>query len=291
MQEALWKIGAFKGLKDRHGREVTLETAIDGINGEMTQQALANAKKMGYTQKDATTFVKPNSSKSNNLARTREMIHSARTGGMSSESQIKAFLMNAGVPQDQVRALKLPEDAVDRNGNMTDQCAAYVNGVLKRNGIKSWGNSYHINSQFKSFINGYDNIDKPTILNAANITKFHKQAADSLASKLDTLAMNPNNVYTANMYYTDRAGNPSSHTVDFYNEAVDNNDKQYATHIGLIYHDKDRNQWRVTHNIGYDKKGHLYNEPLSEDLGSRAKHGYGITSIADAGSLKHWWEF
>jgi hypothetical protein len=37
MQKALWDIGAFKGIKDKHGREVTLETAIDGIDGSMTQ--------------------------------------------------------------------------------------------------------------------------------------------------------------------------------------------------------------------------------------------------------------
>lgn len=48
LQEDLWKIGAFKGIKDRHGREVTYNTAIDGIEGNMTRTTIANAKKMGY---------------------------------------------------------------------------------------------------------------------------------------------------------------------------------------------------------------------------------------------------
>ena len=48
LQEDLWKIGAFKGIKDRHGREVTYNTAVDGIEGIMTRTAIANAKKMGY---------------------------------------------------------------------------------------------------------------------------------------------------------------------------------------------------------------------------------------------------
>ena len=48
LQEDLWKIGAFKGIKDRHGREATYNTAVDGIEGIMTRTAIANAKKMGY---------------------------------------------------------------------------------------------------------------------------------------------------------------------------------------------------------------------------------------------------
>lgn len=205
-------------------------------------------------------------------------------------SQIYNFLFNRGVPQEQIRTLKLPDNPIDRNGNLTPECAAYINGVLKRNGINSWGNSYQINNQFKDFVNGYNNINKPDVLNENTITNFHRQAADSLLSKLDTLTMDPNKIYTANMYYTDSKGRPSRHTVDYYKRAIENNDRQYATHVGLIYHDKDRNQWRVTHNIGHNDEGHIYDEPLYEDLGGRARHGYGVTSIADAGNLKHWWE-
>ena len=48
LQDSLWKIGAFKGIKDRHGKEATYNTAVDGIEGIMTRTAIANAKKMGY---------------------------------------------------------------------------------------------------------------------------------------------------------------------------------------------------------------------------------------------------
>ena len=48
LQDQLWKIGAFKGVKDRHGKESTYNTAVDGIEGNMTKTAIANAKKMGY---------------------------------------------------------------------------------------------------------------------------------------------------------------------------------------------------------------------------------------------------
>ena len=49
LQDQLWKIGAFKGVKDRHGRESTYNTAVDGIKGIMTNTAIANAQKMGFT--------------------------------------------------------------------------------------------------------------------------------------------------------------------------------------------------------------------------------------------------
>jgi len=49
LQDQLWRIGAFKGVKDRHGRESTYNTAVDGIKGNMTNAAIANAEKMGYT--------------------------------------------------------------------------------------------------------------------------------------------------------------------------------------------------------------------------------------------------
>lgn len=49
LQDQLWKIGAFKGVKDRKGREAIYNTAVDGIKGNMTNTAIANAEKMGYT--------------------------------------------------------------------------------------------------------------------------------------------------------------------------------------------------------------------------------------------------
>jgi hypothetical protein len=44
LQDNLWKMGAFKGIKDRHGKEATYNTAVDGITGRMTRTAMENAK-------------------------------------------------------------------------------------------------------------------------------------------------------------------------------------------------------------------------------------------------------
>ncbi len=293
MQKALWDIGAFKGIKDRHGREATLETVVDGIDGSMTQQALANAKRMGYVQKSNNGFVKKQNSNILTKKSGKGLQSLKEASDFSKSGIIENFLISQGVPPQQVKNIKLPEKPIDRDGNLTSECAAYVNGILKKNGIKSWGHSYQINSQFKDFINGYDNIDKPTNLTTSNIMNFHRQAADNLANNIDTLQMNPNHLYTANMYYANNQGVPSAHTTDYYNEAINNGNRQYATHVGLIYHDKDKNQWRVTHNINGGKYNEEkpYDEPLYEDLGGRARHGYGITSIADAGKMKNWWEF
>lgn len=91
LQEDLWKIGAFKGIKDRHGREATYNTAVDGIEGNMTKTAITNAKKMGYTINSNGTFSKsqqkPQSQskprRRNGLAEMYGMTHAAATGGMS----------------------------------------------------------------------------------------------------------------------------------------------------------------------------------------------------------------
>ena len=52
LQDALWKAGAFKGIKGRNGKELTYEQAVDGLRAKSgkgtTDQALAWAKANGY---------------------------------------------------------------------------------------------------------------------------------------------------------------------------------------------------------------------------------------------------
>ena len=90
LQDQLWKMGAFKGIKDRRGREATYETAVDGIKGGMTDAAIANAQKMGYIISNDGMLqqqVKPQQTKPqarrNGLAEMYGMTHAAATGGMS----------------------------------------------------------------------------------------------------------------------------------------------------------------------------------------------------------------
>lgn len=46
-QEELWKAGAFKGVKNRRGQQVTYDQAVDGLMGPMTRRAISNAKNTG----------------------------------------------------------------------------------------------------------------------------------------------------------------------------------------------------------------------------------------------------
>lgn len=269
LQNALWYAGAFKGLKDRHGRDVTYETATDGIRGNVTNRAIQNAVNMGYN-------VDINSGK---LTRKQS------TEQSNPEKEIvEQFLVKNGVPKEQVKNLSIPDTTIDRNGNLTTECAAFVNGILERNGIRSGGDSYQINSQFKTFLNGYEGLNSPTELNSNSITTYHRSAADNLAKNFNSSNLDPNRVYVANMYYTNSKG-PSPHTVDYYNSAKKQNLKQYGTHVGLIYRDQNTGKWMVVHNIHGNKK----NEALDEDLGGNAMHGWGITSIADAGEINPWY--
>lgn len=119
-QEALWNAGAFKGLKNRSGREVSYQEAVDGIEGSMTRQARENYRKtidaklpadpLGFIpvrerrrmeenaqarkegiakqrelapRRKFTTNL-GNESRKNGLAKMYEMTHAAQTGGMNS---------------------------------------------------------------------------------------------------------------------------------------------------------------------------------------------------------------
>jgi len=54
--------------------------------------------------------------------------------------------------------LRLPNKPLNRQGEFTPHCAAYVNKVLEDNGIESWGNAYEVNKLFKNIYNGYSDI-------------------------------------------------------------------------------------------------------------------------------------
>lgn len=95
LQDQLWEIGAFKGVKDRHGRESTYNTAVDGIKGDMTDIAIANAQKMGYViDNNGLLQQKPQQStqktpRRNGLAEMYGMTHTAATGGMNTAPKLE----------------------------------------------------------------------------------------------------------------------------------------------------------------------------------------------------------
>ena len=104
LQATLFRLGAYKGEKNRKGQPLSFNDAVDGIFGDMSKRAVERAKAMGYTvdmqsgtvKKGGHTKISKNSksstvttassktrSSSNGLASMRETTHAARTGGMS----------------------------------------------------------------------------------------------------------------------------------------------------------------------------------------------------------------
>lgn len=74
LQDQLWKIGAYKGMKDRQGKDLSYEKAVDGINGNQTKQAIEWAKKNGYdvnTTNGLVTKINQQQNNSNNVSQKK----------------------------------------------------------------------------------------------------------------------------------------------------------------------------------------------------------------------------
>ena len=200
------------------------------------------------------------------------------------EIAVKRQLAKQGVPEEALKGLTIPEKPVDRLGNLTPECATYVNTQLRGMGINAGGDAYQMGRRYKDFVNGYDGINLTPNMAGYNhndsiqaIRNIHYQAADNFKNNLDILQMRKNHVYPVNMYYK-----TSPHMIDFYNSAIKENTGTPATHVGYAYWDG--KNWRVTHNI----HGKIHNELLNEVLGSNNGEKFGITSMRDAGTPIGW---
>ena len=200
------------------------------------------------------------------------------------EIAVKRQLAKQGVPEEALKGLTIPEKPVDRLGNLTPECATYVNTQLRGMGINAGGDAYQMGRRYKDFVNGYDGITlTPNMAGYTHndsiqaIRNIHYQAADNFKNNLDILQMRKNHVYPVNMYYK-----TSPHMIDFYNSAIKENTGTPATHVGYAYWDG--KNWRVTHNI----HGKIHNELLNEVLGSNNGEKFGITSMRDAGTPIGW---
>ena len=200
------------------------------------------------------------------------------------EIAVKRQLAKQGVPEEALKGLTIPEKPVDRLGNLTPECATYVNTQLRGMGINAGGDAYQMGRRYKDFVNGYDGINLTPNMAGYNhndsiqaIRNIHYQAADNFKNNLDILQMRKNHVYPVNMYYK-----TSPHMIDFYNSAIKENTGTPATHVGYAYWDG--KNWRVTHNI----HGKIHNELLDEVLGSNNGEKFGITSMRDAGTPIGW---
>lgn len=137
---------------------------IDGIWGKQSKAAQAAYDKVNGKHSD-TVFEAISRNKQNllNQAKGIKSKEQKNTQQAGLGSAFMSLFQSFGLSKDQAQTavLKLPKKPIDRHGNLTDQCAAYVNKVLMDNGKFSKGNAPQVLQQFKTIYNGYSGINRP----------------------------------------------------------------------------------------------------------------------------------
>ena len=166
----------------------------------------------------------------------------------------------------------------DRYGRFTDQCAAHVNGRLKKFGYYSQGHAYQIPYHYPSVINGYLKAKIPDLSTisperrASAVLNMHREASDYVKKHLDISKLVPGKYYVVNMYYT-----TSPYMLKFFYAAKEQGTYNYGTHVGVLYYNTEYQTWIVEHNI----HGHVHYDALVSILGGLSNpHKYGVTSIS-----------
>ena len=166
----------------------------------------------------------------------------------------------------------------DRYGRFTDQCAAHVNGRLKKFGYYSQGHAYQIPYHYPSVINGYLKAKIPDLSTispekrAFAVLNMHREASDYVKKHLDISKLVPGKYYVVNMYYT-----TSPYMLEFFYAAKEQGTYNYGTHVGVLYYNTEYQTWIVEHNI----HGHVHYDALVSILGGLSNpHKYGVTSIS-----------
>ena len=166
----------------------------------------------------------------------------------------------------------------DRYGRFTDQCAAHVNGRLKKFGYYSQGHAYQIPYHYPSVINGYLRVEVPDLSTispekrASAVLNMHREASDYVKKHLDISKLVPGKYYVVNMYYT-----TSPYMLEFFYAAKKQGTYNYGTHVGVLYYNTEHQTWIVEHNI----HGHVHYDALVSILGGLSNpHKYGVTSIS-----------
>lgn len=166
----------------------------------------------------------------------------------------------------------------DRYGRFTDQCAAHVNGRLKKFGYYSQGHAYQIPYHYPSVINGYLKAKIPDLSTispekrASAVLNMHREASDYVKKHLDISKLVPGKYYVVNMYYT-----TSPYMLEFFYAAKKQGTYNYGTHVGVLYYNTEYQTWIVEHNI----HGHVHYDALVSILGGLSNpHKYGVTSIS-----------
>lgn len=272
LQNALYKIGAYKGVKDRHGNQATFSSSVDGIRGRITNAAIANAKAMGYDVDESTGKV------------TKKKVFNP-IKPETEQFQLPVKTKEAWTPS-QINCEKVVNPIT---GKITTECAEYANSELnnyKRGNYyqDAYGDAWTRVANGDYIENGYNYLEEPDLsVNIKNILrgrknriqnqkmyKYSTQAADKFKEHFDINSLDPNEVYMVNMYFK---GSPNIKKA--FENGTGIKGKQKATrgtHTGNVWFDG--KTWKVSHNI----HGQEHTDNLSEVLGSGLN--YGITAMS-----------
>ena len=153
----------------------------------------------------------------------------------------------------------------------TKECAAYSNDHLRKEGANIYKNAW--NSTVGQYLSGYEGLKRPN-KNAfyQELQNYNYDAADSLANKLDTTALNRNLDYPVNLYYSD-----SPHAREAFNDGTQGRTGSHTGYLRSI-----NGSWKLIHNVHQNVR--INNLP--DVLGSKNETGItwigkGVPATAD----------
>ncbi len=299
LQEALWNIGAFNGLKDRHGRNVVFDTAVDGMRGNVTNQAIENARKMGYSidiptgkvfkapkthghtkiKKDYQSIDDYYWSLNRNQRKAFDMnegkwLENMNTYGHTPEYRAefdrdKAFTNDSGFTTYSSRLGNLGLVATgdgtyrlyDKDGKLVDKCAQTVNSLqqMLKKHQNTIGNAWDSHGMYGETMLVNGYKYLPKIGKYNNT--IHK-LQNTLASAAVQTQLNNLDLQTGDvvgLYSMNSAHNNEAWDQGTYNRS--------NSHEGIVFRaGKDRNQTYIIHNIN----GKIYVDPMKKFLVSES---------------------
>lgn len=142
-----------------------------------------------------------------------------------------------------------------------DQCAEWMNNLLRDNGYEISGNAWNLNDTTTVF-NGFENLEKPAAFDTKAVAAYNREASKNVLKNFDSKTLDTSKPYIVNMYYTDSPAQK---------QAYDSGENVTGTHAGVLTFEDGK--WVVTHNI----HGKIYQDDFLKLQGGKGK--YGVTAI------------
>lgn len=169
------------------------------------------------------------------------------------------------------RPAKKVGDVVEGTRANTKQCAKYTNDYIRGLGYISNGNAWD-SSGITTVYSGYDGLKRPKKYNKEEVEAYNAAASDNVYNNFRSGDLNPDKVYTVNMYYK---GSPYLETA--YNDGTKD---RTGTHTGYLKNEN--GEWYVVHNI----HGVVHVDRF-KDIQGGGKN-YGVTGIYEPRSDNFW---